>query len=67
MKNYYQYAIVIALIIIAIVFGFVLMKEKPDNIYTDQPTPTVTPRHQITVPTPTACYNQDGVEVECKG
>lgn len=58
--------IVIALIIIAIVFGYVLLKDKPDNIQTDgNPIPRIS--HETSVPTPTACYNKEGVEVECKG
>lgn len=58
--------LIVVLIIIALVFGFVLMKEKPVNIQTDgNPIPRIS--HEAPVPTPTACYNGEGVEVECKG
>lgn len=63
-----QSIIIIIAIILVMILGFFILKDKPEDMNKfDTPTNTPTPKKDIKVPDPVACYNEDGVLTECKG
>lgn len=61
-----DYLTIVILIIVLICFGYFMFKDVeapervPRDFYISSPTPKAPPKV-------TPCYNEDGVEVECKG
>ncbi len=57
--------LILFLIIALIVIGFVFFNDTPvvSNEF-DEP---YIPKKEIQVPAPVACYNEDEIEIDCKG